>query len=575
MNILKSALAGVMLLSLGASAAIPSGNVFATFVTDKGLRAKESERYVTVYVKSSVTTDTVYLQFGEGADIDTLPVTKANTLFNIKKTGLSGGGIPVRIWAPQTVWFLNINNADATSFTPGTCATSVREFRCENDSLNNMDFLPQMTALEYLVCSNNRRVRTVSLVTPALQRVQLNKMPALESVTIGECPALYEFKLDMPLISSIDFSGCPALKTLLVTNASNLAAVNAGPAQKLESMTISGSKVLKSISLKNMPVLTTAQLYENSALGGIEFESVPKLATLNLRADNFSDLTLQGVPSLRTLTLSANPFTHLDINLPDLTSVTLDQCDLDTVDLSALAVLKSAYLRNGTVKHIIFNDNALRTTTTTLQLMNNHLGISDLPPRPAKMNATLNYYAPQAQPLLPRNIEADSPLDLGRWATGHTLAGTVPSVIKWETIFEEELVEGTDYTVKDGVYTFRHEIEDSVRCFISNEAFPSFALMKDSKGNITDYRVISNYIKVDADTGGAQGVEAAESVCVWQSAPLVISATAPEGALLVAYTAAGVEAGRCRVAGSTGMKLPHKGLYIVTVAGRSFKVNVR
>lgn len=121
MNTFKTLALGVVLAGFGiadAAAAVPAGPVFATFVSDKGLRAKESERYAQVYVKSSNVGDTVFFQFGEGAKIDTLVLTKANTLVNIKKTGLEGAGTVVKIWAPQTVWFLNINNNDATSFTP-------------------------------------------------------------------------------------------------------------------------------------------------------------------------------------------------------------------------------------------------------------------------------------------------------------------------------------------------------------------------------------------------------------------------------------------------------------------------
>ena len=127
------------------------------------------------------------------------------------------------------------------------------------------------------------------------------------------------------------------------------------------------------------------------------------------------------------------------------------------------------------MKCVLFADNALQNTATTFVLTENRMGISQLPPRPAKMNASLNYYAPQAQPQLPTTIKAEELLDLSDWTTGHTLDGTVPSVITWETKFEEALVEGTDYSVQNGKYKFLHEIEDSVRCYITNKAFPAFA----------------------------------------------------------------------------------------------------
>ena len=47
----KTLALGVVLAGFGiadAAAAVPAGPVFATFVSDKGLRAKESERYAQV-----------------------------------------------------------------------------------------------------------------------------------------------------------------------------------------------------------------------------------------------------------------------------------------------------------------------------------------------------------------------------------------------------------------------------------------------------------------------------------------------------------------------------------------------
>lgn len=503
MRALKNIMSATAMFLLGATAwgAMPQGDVFASFVTQKGLRAKEGERWAQVYVKSSVTTDTVYMQFGESADIDTLPLPKANTLYNIKKSNLSGGDILVRIWAAQTVWFLNINNNDATSFTPGTCGTSVREFRCENDSLRNMDFLPQMTALEYLVCSNNRSVKAVTLTTPALQRIQLNKMPALEKITMAG-PEIYEFKVDQPLVTKIDFSGCPKIKTLLVSNAPNLTDVVLGEGAALESATFGGCTALKTLAFRDMPKLKTLAIYDNSSLSEVKLANLPALSNLNLRENALPALTLSGFPALTTVNISGNNYSELLLDNPSITSVTLDKCVLDSVDLTKLTKLRSCYIRNGNVSALGLSDDAMQNTLTTMVLTDSRFGISQLPARPKKMNATLNYYAPQAQPVIPASIKAGKTLDLSRWAVGHTLADdNVASEYKWETIFEEVLQEGTDYTVADGKFTFKHEIEDSVRCFITNTAFPAFARTVDSKGNVTDYRIITNYMVVSKGGG--------------------------------------------------------------------------
>lgn len=490
-----------LLLGATAWAAVPQGDVFASFVTQKGAREKESERWAQVYVKSSVTTDTVYIQFGADAKVDTLPCPKANTLYNIKKSNLSGADINVRIWAPQTVWFLNINNNDATSFTAGTCGGSVREFRCENDSLRNMDFLPQMTALEYLVCSNNRSVKEVTLTTPNLQRIQLNKMPALQKITVAG-PEIYEFKVEQPLITRIDFSGCPKLKTVLVNNAPNLAEVVLGEGAVLESATFGGNTALTNLAFQKMPKLKTLAIYDNTKLISVKLSELPALSNLNLRENALPALTLSGFPALTTVNISGNNYSELVLDNPSITSVTLDKCVLDSVDLTRLTKLRSCYIRNGNVSALGLSDDAMLNTLTTMVLTNSRFGISQLPARPKKMNATLNYYAPQTQPVVPAKIKTGETIDLSRWAVGHTLTdGTVASEYKWETIFEEVLQPGTDYTVENGRFKFLHQVEDSVRCYITNTAFPAFARTVDSKGNVTDYRIITNYMIVDKDQG--------------------------------------------------------------------------
>lgn len=573
-NLNRIALGVAMLCGAGAWAAAPSGPVFASLITDKGLRAKESERYVQIYVKSSVTTDTVFFQFGEGASIDTLPVTKANSLVNIKKTGLSGGNIPVKIWAPQTVWFLNINNADATSFTAGTCGTSVREFRCENDSLNNMDFLKDMKALEYFVCANNRRVKEVTLTTPNLQRLQLGKMPALQKITVAG-PEIYEFKVDMPRITSLDFSNCPKLKIFNVSNATELKDVKLGACAVLEDATFGGCTSLQALAFENMPALKKLQLYDCTKLSQVKTTNLPALTQLNLRDNALTQLSISGFPKLTQVNISGNHYSTLEIDNPSITSLTLDKCNLDSVDLTKLNILRSLYLRNGNVRAVGLNASAMTNTLTTMQLLNSRFTLGSLPARPKKMNATLNYYAPQAQPQLPKVVKKGTVVDLSAWAVGHTLDGTVPSVFKWETIFEEVLQEGVDYTCENGKFIFKHEIEDSVRCFITNPEFPSFALLTDSKGNVTDNRIITNYLVVD-NTGYVAGINNDSDLMVSNPSSLTIKIISSDnGTEATVYSADGRLVARRSVNGETEMKVPAPGLYIVRAGGKAVKLQVR
>lgn len=148
---------------------------------------------------------------------------------------------------------------------------------------------------------------------------------------------------------------------------------------------------------------------------------------------------------------------------------------------------------------IIYNPETWINMSSAL-LTNNHLTFSTIPIRPKAYKETVNYYAPQAQPAIPYAISTGNVVDLSAWSHGDCGGGDIATVYKWITKFDEELVENVDYTVENGKFTFLRECEDSVRCELSNEAFPRFERTVSSKGVVTDNRVLTNYTVIEKGT---------------------------------------------------------------------------
>ena len=92
-----------------AEAADTLGEPAIQFKSSRGAREKASDRYVQVYLKSSVPDTTFYIAFDDS--IVPLSIVKANTLYN-KKVTVSKPEVTVKIYG-KTINFINFNTMDA------------------------------------------------------------------------------------------------------------------------------------------------------------------------------------------------------------------------------------------------------------------------------------------------------------------------------------------------------------------------------------------------------------------------------------------------------------------------------
>lgn len=255
-------------------------------------------------------------------------------------------------------------------------------------------------------------------------------------------------------ISVLDLSNCAALKTLEAQNnalttltlpvSENLASIDVSNTLTDGVVTKGSNEVLGS-TWANASKLTTLKVSGNSKLKMISFLNWEKfdisknteLATLEMNGSKQSSVNLSANTKLKTFKGDYNSFTTLDV---------------------------SKVLANGT---IWANNNSLTSIsipesfTGTLQIMNNNFTFETLPVYTPK-----NYkykFAPQAT--ISASISAENIVDLSAQAK----VGETASTFVWK-VGETALVEGTDYTVANGVFTFLKDVKDAY-CEIQNEVF--------------------------------------------------------------------------------------------------------
>lgn len=561
-----------------AEAADTLGEPAIQFKSSRGAREKASDRYVQVYLKSSVPDTTFYIAFDDS--IVPLSIVKANTLYN-KKVTVSKPEVTVKIYG-KTINFINFNTMDAYDVKIGEDGNNtITEFRCEGDSIDSFDFVTGMKALTYLVGNNNGRLRDVTIKSQSLQRIRLGSMPSATSFTI-EAPEAYEFYISSSAkIPSLDMSKCPKLKTFTCYNMSQLSQLTLAKHDSLTHVAVTGSQ-LPGLKLENYPLLNDVAFNTSPKATYLEFANCPALTKITATNDAFESFAISDQPKLTTISISNNPLKSLTLDVPSLTVLYCDASQLKSVDLSKLTSIRTAWLRNGVLEHITLSQEAAENTLTNFDISNNLFTLVDLPPRGKAMQpkssyqTPSNYYAPQQCPQIPTNINVGDKIDMSKYAYGRLFAtdSVVPSEIKWTTIFDEDLEEGVDYSVENGVYTFLKAQDDSVACSVTNSEFSWFKSYSDTRGTVHDYRLITNYTLISQPTG-IDGVTAGAKAIVRAVGSQAIAVSGANGAQVVVADLAGRVVWNARQSDDATLAVPASGLYVVAVGAERFKVLVK
>lgn len=277
---------------------------------------------------------------------------------------------------------------------------------------------------------------------------------AITSIDVTKATALQELYLNMNKLSSIDLSQNPALKTLniasnlfetidlsanaeltsLTADANNLTSINLSKNPAITTVVLSNNQIAE-LDFSNNPLLKTATCL-NNVLTSVNFgKNTAKNHTLQFGGNQLASISLEGLENFSGtyLRLRDNFFASADsIKLPGkIKQLWVDGNALNLVELYAL-----------------------KSKATTLTYATAGMFTSEFAQAPFAID--------EAYP-------ADAPIDLSSQA----MLGETATTFVWKNAAGDALVEGADYTVENGVFTFI-TANDSIRCYMLNAELANF-----------------------------------------------------------------------------------------------------
>ena len=378
------------------------------------------------------TESNVSLTFGVYDTEDTYGVDFGDGTLQIAKVGVNNSG-PVDPESGQTT--------AATVFTGTVAGDGTIKVYGKNDVWYLISSGAMPTALD------QAKLMNVQQMTITGANVESVELPAYSQMT--------QFNFNNSPVKTLDVSKVTTLTSLSVDNTTQSLY-----APQLESIDLSANTELTYLKI-------IGNATNKGKLAAIDLSNNTKLANVYLQ-DNV----------LKTVTLPAEV---------TLTFLNLQNNELEALDLSALTSITNAWLENNQLKTL-----SLGNVTKVCKFENNALTLATLPAQPSGMNTktkTKNFtYAPQAAIEVPAMVKV---LDLSAQATvakgelNPSAVGDDDAYTTWlsgNTIFAVKtvgetpatLVEGTDYSIADGVITFLNTPTDKVYVEMTNEAFPKF-----------------------------------------------------------------------------------------------------
>lgn len=316
-------------------------------------------------------------------------------------------------------------------------------------------------------------------------------------------------------LEKVDITKLKDLSTLTLAN-SGLSGIDLSNNTILRELNLSNCN-LENVDLSKLTELSTVSLSSNK-LSSIDLTNNKKLTILIIGDNNFETLVLPELPALYQLSVSRNKLKTLDVtNCPILRELYCDGNNLSSLDMSGQTDKYSMVYA--------YDNNFKFSTLPVFDIYN-----------------PMNYkYTPQ------KDVEIT--VDGGKVdLSSEYMVAENPTVYTWTTETGATLVEGTDYTIDNGVTTFMKNFDENVYCSMTNAAYPELTLKT---------------IGVKPETTGIGGITSGEGIKV-ENGNIVI--TVDGEAKVLVYNTAGmmvrsfdVEGGTVVVDGLAG------GVYMIDV----------
>ncbi|MDE7427449.1 MAG: hypothetical protein K2M79_06585 [Muribaculaceae bacterium] len=267
------------------------------------------------------------------------------------------------------------------------------------------------------------------------------KESGLDVVSIGAGP-----------LESIDAGELDELKTFAIYGSGLTADKMVMPASEdLTELTITGAEIYDLDIIKGMyPELRLINLSNNN-LTECDFSEWKKLQAIYVNTNNITSATFDN-PAVWDLGIAQNKLTEIDLSgLPGLDQLWIYNNDLHTIDISGNPVLR------------------------ILELSGNRFDFNTLP----TPKSSFNRYIYKDQKPVEAELEDGYRIDLsGFGAQTFRWFIDTPYIEEDGGLNGEELIEGKEYTIENGVTTFLKNI-NNVMCVMQNEEFPQLYLYTD------------------------------------------------------------------------------------------------
>lgn len=342
------------------------------------------------------------------------------------------------------------------------------------------------------------------------------------------------FSMKGASLSSFDGSGLTDAVCINVGNA-GLSSITLPKSGNLRELMLDGNN-FTSFDLTDFSSLYQLSLNDNK-LKTIDLSKVPGLGLASIANNQLTSITLNNNNSLWMLYLNGNKFTNISLDgAPNLAQLTLADNYLTSLNVDKL------------------------TKLIALSIDHNYFRFSTLPPVLSRY-ALYQYHSQYPVDVTPSEGQVDlsSEAVVGGVATDYTWYLDMPYVNEEGELEGENLFEGTEYTIENGVTTFLNTF-DNVVCVMLNSTFPDLILTTDLM-DITEVGV-----EGVAANGDTRVAVIGNSIAITAEAGAKIALIGTNGTVLRAAVAA---------EGTTTLSDVLPGIYVVTVGSKSFKLAIR
>ncbi len=263
------------------------------------------------------------------------------------------------------------------------------------------------------------------------------------------------------------------------------------------------------LKMPESPVLDEISFSDLTLSGSDFLRKYPEMAALTLGNCRIGNVDLSVAPKLEYISIVSCGLTDIKLNNPHAWNLNLAGNQLRSIDLSGMTSLQQLYLFDNELTSIdLENLNALRI----LHLENNSFTFETLPL--PKGQWTTYGYANQALmeiEVADNKVDLSSQLEVNGVPTEYHWFIDAPYLDENNELAGEELVEGDEYTLENGITTFNYSF-DHIMCVMTNSVFPNLYLLTTYVDvNVSGIEnVTAEAAEADAEYFNLQGVRVAK-----------------------------------------------------------------